>query len=78
MTARRALALFLFAAGMFGLGLAVARWFGWGPSPAPPLPSGLPAPTGGEPLIYVDAGDIVLYDGSLQIHPPPPPKIEQR
>lgn len=75
MKARRALALFLFAAGCFGLGLAVARWLGWGPPAAPPLPSGGPP---GEPRIYIDAGDIVLYDGSLRIDPPPPPDAEPR
>lgn len=75
--ARRAIALVLFAAGCFGLGLAVARWLGWGPAtPAPPaLPSGVGTP-GAEPLIYIDAGAIELHDGSLSIDPPRPPNVE--
>lgn len=71
----------LVAAGCFGLGVAASRWAGWAGgtrSQAPPLPSDLPPPVGTEPRIYIDAGAIVLYDGSLTIHPPPPPKIEER
>ena len=71
---RRALALVLLAAGCFGLGLAVARWLGWGPAPSG---SGAP-PLGSEPRIYIDAGEIILYDGSLTIDPPPPPNVEPR
>lgn len=77
MKARRALVLFLVAGGCFGLGLVVARGLGWGPPPAPPTsPSGLATAPGLEPRIYIDAGEIVLYDGSLKIDPPPPPNIE--
>lgn len=78
---RRALGLFLFAAGCFGLGLGAARWMGWmAPQPAPSfaLPKDLPAAVGTEPRIYLDAGAIELYDGSLTIHPPPPPDVEPR
>ncbi|MFO0591922.1 MAG: hypothetical protein U0441_30525 [Polyangiaceae bacterium] len=80
MKARRALALFLFAAGCFGLGLAAARWLGW-MAPAPPpylLPADLPPPVGTEPRIYIDAGAVELYDGSLTIHPPDPPEVPTR
>lgn len=76
MKARRALVLFLFAAGCFGLGLAAARWLGWGPPPGPPPPHDLAGPASSGPRIYIDAGDIVLYDGSLTIDPPPPPSVE--
>jgi hypothetical protein len=79
---RKAFALFLFAAGCFGLGLAVARWLGWGPAAGPPLPpgaaTGLGAAGGLEPRIYIDAGEVILYDGSLSIDPPPPPHAEPR
>lgn len=73
MKPRRAFALFLFAVGFFGLGLVVARLLGWGP-PAT-SPPGLAGPAGSEPRIFIDAGDIVLYDGSLTIDPPPPPDV---
>ena len=78
--ARRAIALFLFAAGCFGLGLVAARWLGFlEPPPAPyALPPGLPPPTGTEPRIYIDASAIELYDGSLTINPPPPPDVGPR
>jgi hypothetical protein len=69
---RRALALFLLAAGCFGLGLAVARWLGWRPGPSAPNPAS------SEPRIYIDAGEIILYDGSLRIDPPPPPNVEEQ
>lgn len=79
MKVRRALALFLFAAGCFGLGLAAARWAGWQAAPvspqAPALPVDGPVATGAEPRIYIDAGAVVLYSGSLTIHPPPPPRV---
>ena len=81
MKPRRALALFLFAAGCFGLGLGAARWLGWVGPPAPPsvaLPANLPPAVGTEPRIYIDAGAVELYDGSLTIHPPPPPDVDPR
>lgn len=72
MKPRRAFALFLFAAGCFGLGLVAARLVGWGGREAPdPAKS-----THFEPHIYIDAGEIVLYDGSLKIDPPPPPNVD--
>ncbi len=80
MKARRALVWVLVAGGCFGLGLVVARWAGWGPPPTSVtgLPANVPAPSGTEPLIYIDAGAIELYDGSLTIHPPSPPDVNPR
>lgn len=72
MSARRALVVFLFAAGCFGLGLAAARLGGSGPPP--PAPS-LPAEAASGPQIHIDAGSIVLHDGSLHIDLPPPPDV---
>lgn len=85
MKVRRAVGVFLFAAGCFGLGLGAARWLGWvgpaGGSSAAPVVSGmpgLPAPPPGAtgPFIYIDAGVIELHDGALTIDPPPPPRID--
>ena len=80
MKARRAVAWVLVAGGCFGLGLAAARWAGWGPPPPPSigLPASVPAPSGTEPLIYIDAGAIELHDASLTIHPPSPPEVDPR
>ncbi len=81
MKPRRALGLFLFAAGCFGLGLGAARLAGWSAPAAAPsfaLPPDLPPAVGTEPRIYIDAGAVELYDGSLSIHPPPPPDVDPR
>lgn len=78
---RRGIGLVLFAAGCFGLGLAAARWLGWvtpGPGASPyAVPTGAPASSELGPRIYVDAGAIELYDGSLTIDPPPPPRVPE-
>jgi len=74
--ARRALALLLFAAGCFGLGLAVARGLGWMSPPAPPPSSSVAPAIADGPKIYIDAGAIELYDGSLTLDPLEPPRAE--
>lgn len=66
MKTRRIVALVLAAAGCFGLGLGVARWLGVAGSTTGAAGSD-------EPRIYLDAGVIELYDGSLKLDPLEPP-----
>lgn len=82
MPRRRIVGFALFAGGFFGLGLLVARLAGWGPPPAnhPSLDVssasvGSAPPSGPEPKVVVDAGSIVIFDGSFTIDPPKPPRV---
>lgn len=79
MKVRRALVTGLLVGACFGVvvGGAVALIAGRARAPVE-LPPNVPAPSGTEPRIYIDAGAIELYDGSLTIHPPSPPEVHPR